>query len=161
MRKVWGEDIISFPPSNFFHRFWATLKSISKFFGHFFLFSPVFSLILSLFILFFTCTKKWRDFCNDVPPLRGWHWHQNNLPPLGFSETASSGVNRPVERGGDTIDPPPLVSPRIWATSKWFFEKIKNYYTIVFGRSDLWSAQRRSKILFCWTFLWIHYLSYI
>ena len=108
MRKVWGEDIISFPPSNFSHRFWATLKSISKFFGHFFLFSPVFSLILSLFILFFTCTKKWRDFCNDVPPLRGWHWHQNNLPPLGFSETASSGVNRPVERGGGYNWPPSL-----------------------------------------------------
>ena len=35
-----------------------------------------------------------------------------------------------------------------------------NYYTIVFGHSDLWSAQKRSEILFFWAFLWINYLSY-
>ena len=40
-----------------------------------------------------------------------------------------SGKNRPVERGRATIDPP-LVSPRIWATSKLFFEKSKKIFHI-------------------------------
>ena len=88
-QKVGGDFCNDVPPPQ---TFLIGFRPLWNQFSIFFSFLPVFLLILALFILFFTCTRKWGGLLQWCPPhFKKWGGQVPPVPPV--SDAPEFGVS--------------------------------------------------------------------